>query len=39
LRGRRGWLCRVVESGTIRRGDRIEVLAVVPEAAQQEISG
>jgi MOSC domain-containing protein YiiM len=39
LRGQRGWLCRVVESGTIRRGDRIEVLAVVPEAAQQEISG
>jgi len=39
LRGQRGWLCRVVESGTIRRGDRIEVLAVVPEAAQQEVSG
>ena len=39
LRGQRGWLCRVVESGTIRCGDRIEVLAVVPEAAQQEISG
>ncbi len=39
LRGQRGWLCRVVESGTIRRGDRIEVLAVVPEAARQEISG
>ena len=39
LLGQRGWLCRVVESGTIRRGDRIEVLAVVPEAAQQEISG
>ena len=38
LRGQRGWLCRVVESGTIRRGDRIEVLAVVPEAAQQETS-
>jgi MOSC domain-containing protein YiiM len=37
LRGQRGWLCRVVESGTIRRGDRIEVLAVVPEVAQQEI--
>jgi MOSC domain-containing protein YiiM len=39
LRGQRGWLCRVVESGTIRRGDRIEVSAVVPEAPQQEISG
>lgn len=39
LRGQRGWLCRVVEGGTIRRGDRIEVLAAVPETAQQEISG
>lgn len=39
LRGQRGWLCRVLEGGTIRRGDRIEVLAIVPEAAQQEISG
>src|ERR1700746_1793826 len=39
LSGQRGLLCQVVESGTIRRGDRIEVLAVVPEAAQQEISG
>lgn len=27
LRGQRGWLCRVQESGTIRRGDRIEVVA------------
>ncbi len=26
LRGKRGMLCRVVESGMIRRGDRIEVL-------------
>jgi MOSC domain-containing protein YiiM len=25
IRGRRGLLCRVVESGRIRRGDRIEV--------------
>jgi MOSC domain-containing protein YiiM len=25
LRGRRGILCRVVESGSIRRGDRIEI--------------
>jgi len=39
LRGQRGWLCRVVEGGRIRRGERIEVLAIVPEAAQQEISG
>jgi MOSC domain-containing protein YiiM len=38
LRGQRGWLCRVVEGGKIRRGDRIEVLAVVPEPARQEIS-
>jgi MOSC domain-containing protein YiiM len=29
LRGRRGWLCRVVESGKIKRGDRIEVVAAV----------
>lgn len=27
LCGQRGWLCRVVESGKIQRGDRIEVLA------------
>ena len=27
LRGQRGWLCRVQESGIIRRGDRIEVVA------------
>lgn len=27
LRGQRGWLCRVVEPGRIRRGDQIEVLA------------
>ncbi len=26
LRGRRGMLCRVVQAGRIRRGDRIEVL-------------
>jgi MOSC domain-containing protein YiiM len=26
LRGQRGWLCRVTQAGTIRRGDRIEVL-------------
>jgi MOSC domain-containing protein YiiM len=26
LRGRRGILCRVLESGQIRRGDRIEIL-------------
>ncbi len=27
IRGRRGLLCRVVESGPIRRGDRIEIAA------------
>jgi MOSC domain-containing protein YiiM len=27
LRGRRGLLCRVVEGGTIRRGDRIDAAA------------
>ena len=26
LRGQRGWLCRVRESGVIRSGDRIEVI-------------
>lgn len=25
LQGQRGWLCRVLEAGTIRRGDAIEV--------------
>lgn len=39
LRGQRGWLCRVVKGGTIRRGEPIEVLVVVPEAVQQETSG
>lgn len=28
LRGQRGWLCRVIEAGKIRRGDRIEVMAL-----------
>jgi MOSC domain-containing protein YiiM len=37
LRGQRGWLCRVVEGGTIRRGDRIEVLAGHQKAVPQEI--
>jgi MOSC domain-containing protein YiiM len=39
LRGRRGWLCRIVEGGIIRRGDRVEVLARVFEPARQEILG
>ncbi len=25
LRGQRGWLCQVIEPGTIRRGDKIEL--------------
>jgi MOSC domain-containing protein YiiM len=29
LWGQRGWLCRVVEGGKLRRGDHIEVLAPV----------
>ncbi len=36
LRGQRGWLCRVVESGKIRRGDRIEVLASFSQSIEQE---
>jgi MOSC domain-containing protein YiiM len=36
LRGQRGWLCRVVEGGKIRRGDRIEVLAPTPQSTEQE---
>jgi MOSC domain-containing protein YiiM len=39
LRGQRGWLCRVLEGGVIRRGDRIDILAGLPERARQEISG
>jgi MOSC domain-containing protein YiiM len=36
LRGQRGWLCRVVEGGKIRRGDRIEVLASTSQSIEQE---
>ncbi len=39
LRGQRGWLCRVIEGGIIRRGDRIEVLVGLSELARQETSG
>lgn len=39
LRGQRGWLCRVVEGGKIRRGDQIEVLIGTPEPVRQEVSG
>jgi MOSC domain-containing protein YiiM len=38
LRGQRGWLCRVVEGGTIQRGDRIELLAGIPEGTREEIA-
>jgi MOSC domain-containing protein YiiM len=34
LRGQRGWLCRVQEAGTIRKGDRIEVFAAASENAE-----
>lgn len=27
LQGQRGWLCRVVEGGTVRRGDAIELIS------------
>jgi MOSC domain-containing protein YiiM len=26
LRDKRGWLCRVIEAGMVRRGDRIEIV-------------
>jgi MOSC domain-containing protein YiiM len=32
LRGQRGWLCRVVETGKIKRGDRIGVVAAAGRA-------
>lgn len=34
LRGRRGMLCRVLEGGLIRRGDRIEIAKPVPAETQ-----
>lgn len=33
LRGQRGWLCRVVVAGKIKRGDRIEVMPAAERAA------
>jgi MOSC domain-containing protein YiiM len=39
LRGQRGWLCRVVEGGTSRRGDSIEVLLPPAEPIRQEMLG
>jgi len=33
LHGQRGWLCKVVEGGKIRRGDQIEVLTSAAVAA------
>jgi MOSC domain-containing protein YiiM len=34
LKGQRGWLCRVVEQGTIRRGDGIELLVALERVAR-----
>ena len=34
LRGQRGWLCRVVESGTIRKGDSVVVVSEVAAEAK-----
>jgi MOSC domain-containing protein YiiM len=34
IRGRRGMICRVVESGRIRRGDQLEIVEGKPEAKQ-----
>lgn len=33
LRGQRGWLCKVTVGGRVRRGDRIEVMAMAEETA------
>ncbi|MFZ0883353.1 MAG: MOSC domain-containing protein [Candidatus Acidiferrales bacterium] len=33
LRGQRGWLCKVTVGGLVRRGDRIEVMAMAAETA------
>ena len=33
LRGQRGWLCKVTVGGRIRRGDRIEVMAIAAQTA------
>lgn len=33
LRGQRGWLCKVVEAGMIRKGDRVVVMSEVPAEA------
>jgi MOSC domain-containing protein YiiM len=34
LRGQRGWLCRVVEAGTIRKGDAVAVMTSVAAEAK-----
>ena len=39
LRGQRGWLCRVLEVGRIRRGGRIQVLAMVAQSKGEEARG
>lgn len=38
LQGQRGWLCRVVASGKIKRGDRIEVLGARIETPEEGVS-
>ncbi len=39
LRGQRGWLCRVVVAGKIRKGDRIEVMeAAVGTTAETQLT-
>lgn len=35
IRGRRGMICRVVQSGRIRRGDQIEIVNGQPQAEQR----
>jgi MOSC domain-containing protein YiiM len=32
LQGQRGWLCRAVEGGIVRRGDAIELVSIAREA-------
>jgi MOSC domain-containing protein YiiM len=33
LRGQRGWLCKVIVTGRVRRGDRIEVMGMAERVA------
>jgi len=38
LRGQRGWLCRVVVPGKIKKGDRIEVIEAAETAVETQLS-